>query len=97
MVPRLAQDHQNARRLAEGLAAIKGLAVDLAAMETNLVYIKVTHSQVNAPELVTRLTAKGLRVLAAGPELIRAVPTYHVSAKEIDAAIQIFHQCLDEV
>lgn len=97
MVPRLAQDHANARRLAEGLATIEGLAVDLAAVETNLVYIKVTRSRLSAPELVARLTAKGLRVLATGREFIRAVPTYHVSANEIDAAIQIFHQCLDAV
>jgi threonine aldolase len=97
MVPRLAQDHQNARRLAAGLAAFDGLAVDATTVETNLVYIKVTRPQLTAQALVERLAAKGLRVLAAGRELIRAVPTYHVSAREIDAAIGIFRQCLDIV
>jgi threonine aldolase len=97
MVPRLAQDHQNARRLAAGLAAIKGLTVDLAAVETNLVYIEVTRSWLSAPALVERLAAKGLRVLAVGRESIRVVPTYHVSAKEIDTAIGIFRQSLADV
>ncbi|MGE0726091.1 MAG: low specificity L-threonine aldolase, partial [Alphaproteobacteria bacterium] len=40
-VDRLAEDHANARRLAEGLAAIPGVAVDLASAETNMVYVDV--------------------------------------------------------
>jgi threonine aldolase len=97
MVPRLAQDHQNARRLAQGLADAAGLAVDTIAVETNLVYIKVTRPQITAPELVKRLAARGVLVLAASRDLIRAVPTYHVTAEKIDAVIRIFRQCLDAV
>jgi threonine aldolase len=94
MVSRLAEDHENARRLARGLAAIDGLAVDLAAVETNLVYIHLTHPELTAPDLARRLADEGLLVLAASPELIRAVPTYHVTADEIDKAIELFRQCL---
>ncbi|MDJ0781669.1 MAG: low-specificity L-threonine aldolase [Desulfosarcinaceae bacterium] len=94
MVPRLAEDHENARRLAQGLTAIAGLVVDMATVETNLVYIKVAHATMTAPVLVDRLAEKGLKVLAASREYIRAVPTYHVSTRQIDAAVRIFRQCL---
>ena len=94
MAPRLAEDHENARRLAQGLTAIAGLVVDMTTVETNLVYIKVAHAKWSAPQLVERLAERGLRVLAASKEHIRAVPTYHVSRREIDAAIRIFRQCL---
>jgi threonine aldolase len=97
MVERLAQDHENARRLAQGLADAAGLAVDTTAVETNLVYIKVTRPQITAPELVKRLAARGVLVLAASRDLIRAVPTYHVTAEEIGAVIRIFRQCLAAV
>jgi threonine aldolase len=94
MVQRLAEDHENARRLARGLTAIAGLVVDMATVETNLVYIKVAHPNMTAPQLVERLAARGLLVLATSKEAIRAVPTHHTSAKDIDAAVRIFRQCL---
>lgn len=94
MVQRLVEDHENARRLAQGLTATAGLVVDIATVETNLVYIKVAHPNMTAPQLVERLAARGLLVLATSKESIRAVPTYHTSAKDIDAAVRIFRQCL---
>jgi threonine aldolase len=95
MVPRLAEDHANARRLARGLAAIEGLEVGLAAVETNLVYIKVAHPDLTAPDLVARLAARGLLVLATNREYIRAVPTYQVSVQEVDTAIEMFYNCVN--
>jgi threonine aldolase len=95
MAPRLAEDHANARRLARGLAVIEGLEVDLAAVETNLVYIKVVHPELTAPELVPRLADRGLRVLATSREYIRAVPTYQVSDQDMDTAIEIFRSCVN--
>ena len=94
MVPRLAEDHANARRLAEGLNAIEGLTVNTPAVETNLVYIEVCHPQLSAPQLAERLAAHGVRVLAASQTHIRAVPTYHVSPGDIDTVIDRFGQCL---
>jgi threonine aldolase len=94
MVSRLAEDHANARRLARGLNAVEGLEVEPAAVETNLVYIKVTRPDLTAPDLARGLAAAGLLVLAASRRYIRAVPTYHVSAAEIDKAIDIFRQYL---
>ena len=41
MVDRLAEDHEHARLLAESLAELPGLSVDLEAVQTNMVYAEV--------------------------------------------------------
>ena len=54
MVDRLADDHANARRLAEGLAETPGLEVDLEAVQTNMVFVDVVTPGLDAPGLVGR-------------------------------------------
>ncbi|MCD6290341.1 MAG: low-specificity L-threonine aldolase [Anaerolineae bacterium] len=94
MVDRLAEDHANARRLAEGLANIDGLSVDLDRVSTNILYFDVTRETLTAQELVDRLNAEGVRVLSTGPRRIRAVTNYHVSADDIDYALGVFQRAL---
>jgi threonine aldolase len=92
-VKRLAEDHANARRLADGLAALPGVALDPAIVETNLVFFDVTGA-IDAPTAVQGLLARGVRMGALGPRTIRAVTHLDVSAAAIDktlaAAREIF-------
>ncbi len=92
-VKRLAEDHANARRLAEGLAALPGVALDPATVETNLVFFDLTRA-IDAPTAVQELLARGVRMGALGPRTIRAVTHLDVSAAAIDktlaAAREIF-------
>ncbi|HEX9125454.1 MAG TPA: GntG family PLP-dependent aldolase [Methylomirabilota bacterium] len=92
-VKRLAEDHANARRLADGLAALPGIALDPATVETNLVFFDVTGA-IDAPTAVQGLLARGVRMGALGPRTIRAVTHLDVSAAAIDktlaAAREIF-------
>jgi threonine aldolase len=92
-VKRLAEDHANARRLAEGLAALPGVSLDPATVETNLVFFDVTGA-IDAPKAVAGLLARGIRMGALGPRTIRAVTHLDVSAADIDktlaAAREIF-------
>src|SRR5687768_12833912 len=71
-VARLAEDHDHARRLAEGLAGLPGIKLDPAEVDTNLVFFDVTGS-IDAPTAVERLLAQGIRMGAMGPRTIRAV------------------------
>jgi threonine aldolase len=87
MVDRLAEDHANARRLAEGLAGLAGLALDPARYPTNIVYFDVVKPGLSAAELVARLQKEGVRMLAAGPRTIRAVTHYEVTATDIETAL----------
>jgi threonine aldolase len=85
-VKRLAEDHANARRLAEGLAALPGVALDPATVETNLVFFELT-GRLDASTVVERLLARGIRMGALGPRTIRAVTHLDVSADQIEQAL----------
>jgi threonine aldolase len=87
MVDRLAEDHANARRLAEGLAEVPGLKLHPERYKTNIVYFDVAKPGLNAAELVAALQKEGVRMLAAGPRTIRAVTHYEVTEKDIDYAL----------
>ena len=85
-VKRLAEDHANARRLAEGLAGLPGIKLDPASVETNLVFFDLTGA-LDAPAAIERLLAHGVRMGALGPRTIRAVTHLDVSAQGIERAL----------
>jgi threonine aldolase len=86
-VKRLADDHVNAKRLAEGLATLPGLSLDPTTIETNIVFFHLTGS-IGAPAAVERLLSRGVRMGATGPRTIRAVTHLDVSAQGIDRALE---------
>jgi threonine aldolase len=94
MTGRLAEDHANARRLAEGLAELDGIAIDPAAMPTNLVFFEIDPMRMSAADLVARLEKAGVRVLASGPHRLRAVTHYQVTTADIDTALKRFAKVL---
>ncbi|HIL88573.1 MAG TPA: low-specificity L-threonine aldolase [Deltaproteobacteria bacterium] len=75
---RLADDHKNARTLAEGLSRLDGVSINLESVETNLVYFGLERMATN--ELVERLNEREVLMLSAGPGVIRAVPNLMVDA-----------------
>jgi threonine aldolase len=87
-VERLADDHANARRLAEGLAAA-GLPVDPARTETNFVQLDAAALGLGADEAVARLRAEGVLLsFAARKGVLRAVTHLDVSAEDVEAALE---------
>jgi threonine aldolase len=86
-VKRLAEDHANARRLAEGLAKLAGVALDPATVETNLVFFDL-NGRLDAATLVDKLLAHGVRMGALGPRTVRAVTHLDVSAEQIERTLQ---------
>ena len=85
-VKRLAEDHANARRLADGLAALPDVALDPAGVETNIVFFELT-GRLDAAAVVERLLARGVRMGALGPRTIRAVTHLDVSAAQVERAL----------
>jgi threonine aldolase len=83
---RLAEDHENAQRLARGLARLSGLSCETSAVETNIVCFDVHAGE--AAELVARARARGVRLNAIGPRRLRAVTHLDVTAADIDEALQ---------
>jgi len=69
---RLEEDHVNARLLAETLAHIDSVDIDLDAVETNIVVFKLKENR-SAAELTSRLKARGILTSAVGPGSVRLV------------------------
>jgi threonine aldolase len=94
MVDRLADDHANARKLAEGLAELPGVVLDPEQIRTNIVYFEVDRKDMTVEELVKRLDESGARMLPVGPGRIRAVTHYHITAEDIDYTLGICSKVL---
>ena len=87
-VERLADDHANARRLAEGLAEAE-LPVDVGQVETNFVLLDAGALGIGADDAVARLRAGGVLLsFAARKDVLRAVTHLDVSAADVEQAIE---------
>ena len=89
---RLAEDHANARRLAEGLARLAGLEIDPATVETNIVVFLV--KSMPAPRLIERMGKVGVLMLARDSTSIRAVTNLDVTRAQIEEAIEKTAECV---
>ena len=87
MVDRLATDHANARRLAEGISRTAPLSVDLSRVRTNIVLVAV-NARLTAPEFTDRLKQDGVLTLPTGASTIRMVTHRHITAHDIDTALE---------
>jgi threonine aldolase len=87
MVERLREDHDNARTLAKGLNAIKGIHVDMERVRTNMVVFDIGGVGVGAPAFLAQLKAQGVLAVAYNERLIRMVPTRHTSVEDVAYAI----------
>jgi threonine aldolase len=87
-VERLADDHANATRLAEGLVEA-GLPVDLEQVETNFVLLDVGALGLGADDAVARLRRVGVLLsFATKRDMLRAVTHLGVSAEDVEQAIE---------
>jgi len=85
MVDRLAEDHANARALAEGLASIPGIVIDPSTVETNIVIFGVEGFE--AARLSSRLRESG--VLSSGFRgRIRMVTHHGIERSHVDEALE---------
>ncbi len=93
-VERLADDHANARLLAAGLAEMKGVRVDLGAIDTNIVFFDVEQTGVQAEQLCIQLQSRGVQMGAFGPTVIRAVTHLDVTRDDVLRALDVMRAVL---
>jgi threonine aldolase len=91
---RLADDHRRARRLAEALAELPGASVDLESVQTNMVFVDVGPSGMEAAEVVAKAREQGVLCLALGPSVIRLVTHLDVDDEGVERAIVAFANIL---
>ena len=97
MVDRLAEDHANARTLAEAVAVMPALAVDLASVQTNIVIIRVDRgdrprSAAATDELVRGCAARKVKIHAMGPTALRCVTHKDVDTEDVRRAVDAFRE-----
>jgi threonine aldolase len=91
MVDRLAVDHANARRLADAVAQLPGIRLDLAKVQTNIVIFHVDRPG-GATELVTGALARKVKIHQIGPAAIRCVTHKDVDGEDIERALEAFRE-----
>ena len=77
----LAEDHANARLLAEGLSQVEGVEVNLDSVQTNIIVFQTPGT--SAVALSEALEKQGVGMLDFGPEALRAVANLMVSSEQI--------------
>jgi threonine aldolase len=90
MVDRLADDHANARRLAEGLARLPGIILDPARVVTNIVIFELAADALSPADLIAGLAERAVKLGDIGGRKFRAVTHYGLEASDIDYSLAAF-------
>jgi threonine aldolase len=91
---RLAEDHDNARRLSEGIANIKGVEIEVPRMETNLVFFEITKPGWTSARLIEACKERGVGIGSSTATRIRAVTHLDVNRQDIDTALKVISDAL---
>lgn len=91
---RLADDHRRARRLAQGLAELKGVGLDPEQVPTNIVIFDVAPSGKTPGQVMEELAARGVGVLPFGGSTLRAVVHLMIDDGDIEKALEAMAEVL---
>lgn len=97
MPGRLAEDHATARRLADGIAAIEGIGLDLSTVQTNMVRIDTQGLGVTGAAFVEALSAEGVLCGAQGKYIVRFVTHRHISEQDVDDALHVIRRVAEDI
>ena len=86
--PKIAEDHANARRLAEACAELECFDIDLESVVTNIVIVKVISAQHTAEGICEALKSEDIHAIPFG-DMIRMVTHYDVSTEDIERAVAV--------
>ena len=90
MPARLHEDHANARFLACGLGEIPGIALDPAAVQTNIIVFDVAGTGLAGPEISTRLKSRGVLINSINARVMRALTHCNVTRADCEHALDAF-------
>jgi threonine aldolase len=95
-VERLAEDHANARVIAERLSTSRSIILDSDTVETNILVFGLAMEGPDAPTVVAQAKERGVLVFAFGPRTIRAVTHLDVSRQECERAAEVLLEIVGE-
>jgi threonine aldolase len=85
----LAEDHSNAKRLAEGLAEFSGVKIDPERVQTNIAIFDIAATGVSTAQMTAELKARGVLANGINAREMRMVTHYDVSREDIEQTIKI--------
>jgi threonine aldolase len=85
-LPQLNEDHANARLIAEHLAGLPGIRLDLKTVQTNIIVWTLDDDMPEAADIVARARAAGVLISALGRRTLRAVTHRDVSRAQCEEA-----------
>jgi threonine aldolase len=94
MTGRLADDHRRARTLAAGIAAIDGLRIDPAEVESNIVIFNITRPERKPSALCEALRGDGVLCMPFGPGRVRMVTHGDVDDKDVEKALSVLNKIM---
>ncbi len=89
---RLSEDHANARLIAERIAGLRGIELDLATVQTNIVIFRLAAPAPAAAEFVAAAKQSGVLLSAFGARIVRATTHLDLSTEQCVAAAQVLSE-----
>ncbi len=89
MVDRLAEDHENARLLAENLAEVRGLRIDMNTVQTNMVFVDVSGTGMTADQFSLAGLEYGVKFNPSDPMKVRFVTHKDVTREDVLEAVKV--------
>ena len=97
MTSRLAEDHQRAKQLAQGLADISGIRFDQGMPQTNMVFVSLDDTiRLSAEQFLTKLSERGIKIGKVGERRFRIVTHYWISDEDIETVVEAFREILTD-
>lgn len=91
----LPEDHANARRLATGLAEMRGIAIDPEKVQTNIVIFDISATGMTTSRMSDELKARGVLANGINPREMRMVTHYDVSRSEIETTLEMVREIVE--
>lgn len=91
---RLGEDHETAKRLAAGLAGVRGVDLDPRPVQINMVFFRLSDPAVTVGTLIDRAAEHGVRLAELGRGRIRCVTHEGITAADVDRAVAVIDEVL---
>ena len=97
MIDRLEEDHVNAKRLAEEMAKVDGIVVDLERVQTNMVVSDIAGLGVDDERFLSKLRENGVLASTIGKNRVRMVTHRGIEREHVEKAIGAVVNVADEL
>lgn len=97
MIPRIAEDHENARLLGEGLSRIKGLKIDITRIHTNILSCSVEDLPLTIEEFLEKLLEKDIKAKRISKTSFRMVTHYGIEEADINQVLKSIEDIINQL